>query len=89
MDYQRPYGLIAALIDPVHNFLDMFTNVTSYNYGVVGAAAGFDLQSILYGAGWYNRTFGNPANMQTVYGLNTDRVNNINQGFNDYRNGKW
>jgi len=63
--------------------------VTAYNVGVVGAASGFGLNTILEFSGLYNVKSGNSANANTAYGLNSSRATSITQGYNDYKDGKW
>ena len=84
MDYQRQVG------HPFGNFDPTYTNITAYNYGAVGAAAGYDLEALLKAAGSYNLSpLGNPKNANTPYGLSQERVNNIAHGFSDVTNGLW
>jgi len=68
MDYQRPYGLPGAWLKLPGWFKPEFTNVTAYNVGVVGAAAGIHLDVLLRKSGEYNQKHGNPANANTPYG---------------------
>ena len=56
-DYQRPDGLIAAIVNGDVN--DDYTDVTNYNYGVIAAAFGYSEEDTLNAAGAYNRYFGN------------------------------
>lgn len=84
MDYQRQIGHPFGKFDPT------YTNASAYNYGAVGAAAGYDLEALLKAAGSYNLSpFGNPKNANTPYGLSQERVNNIAHGFSDVTNGLW
>jgi hypothetical protein len=55
MDDQRPLGRQDGPFDQTN------TNVSAYNFGVVGAAAGHDLEDLLRGAGSYNLWRGNPS----------------------------
>jgi hypothetical protein len=80
MDYQR--------WDGTEKDLKLYRNVTNYNYGVVSAAFGLNLEEALKFAGYYNLNFGNPSNAETKYGLSKMAVNNITQGFKDY-NKRW
>ena len=83
MDYQRPLG------HPFGNFDGTQTNISAYNFGVVGAAAGYDLDRLLKGAGSYNLWFGKPENAATSYGLSKERALSIRQGYDDYKTGRW
>lgn len=75
MDYQRITGI----------FMGQFRNVTNYNFGVVSAAAGYTLKDTLNNAGAYNRNFGRSRTSDTSYGIQKDAVNNITQGWHDYK----
>lgn len=83
MDYQRPLGHREGPFDPAN------TNVSAYNFGVVGAAAGYNLDRLLKGAGQYNLSAGNPTNAETEYGLSKERLLSIRQGYDDYKTGRW
>lgn len=83
MDYQRP------LSQPNGPFDKAKTNVSAYNFSVVGAAAGYDLEDLLNGAGSYNLWSGNPQNAATSYGLSKARALSIKQGYDDYKTGRW
>ncbi len=87
MDYQRPHGRWAA--EHHGDFNGNYTNVTAYNLGAVGAAAGYDLDTLLTFSGLYNQLAGKPDNANTPYGLNKDRVTNITHGYNDFIGGRW
>jgi hypothetical protein len=89
MDYQRPLGLLGVAAKTPGWFVYHFTNVTAYNLGVVAAAAGFDLDTTLRMSGRYNIRHGNARNADTAYGLTSDRVKSITQGYDDYLGGKW
>jgi hypothetical protein len=78
MDYQRLGGA----------YNGNYRNVTNYNYGAVSAAAGYSLEDALNNAGTYNRYFGNPKPTDTRYGIKQDAINNITQGWNDYKTWK-
>lgn len=82
MDYQRPLG------HPFGQFDKRYTNISNYNFGVVGAAAGYDLDRLLHGAALYAKYNGTSSN-ETPYGLRKEQMKNIQQGFNDYANGRW
>ena len=83
MDYQRPLG------HPFGKFDGNMTNVSAYNVGVVGAAAGYDLGYLLKGAGLYNLGPAGARNVETPYGLSKERVLSIRQGYDDYKTGRW
>jgi hypothetical protein len=83
MDYQRPLG------HPFGPFDKKKTNISAYNFGVVGGAAGYDLDRLLKGAGSYNLWRGNPDNAETSYGLSQERALSIKQGYDDYKAGRW
>ena len=55
----------------------------------VAAAAGYTLEQALTAAGPYNRNFGNPQSRDTSYGIKSDAVKNITNGWHDTRDGKW
>lgn len=82
MDYQRPLG------HPFGPFKKAYKNLSSYNFGVVGAAAGYNLERLLNGAALYAKYSGTSSN-ETPYGLTNEQTNNIAQGFSDYTNGLW
>lgn len=82
MDYQRPLG------HPFGQFDKRFKNISNYNFGVVGAATGYDLEKLLNGAALYAKYNGTSSN-ETPYGLTNEQMNNIVQGFSDYANGLW
>ncbi|MBV8538428.1 MAG: hypothetical protein JO128_22715 [Alphaproteobacteria bacterium] len=83
MDYQRPLNHPEGPFDP------NMTNVSAYNTGVVGAAAGYDLEYLLNGSGLYNLWRGRPENAATSYGLSKERALSIKQGYDDYKAGRW
>lgn len=83
MDYQRALGHPFGKFDPA------YTNVTGYNVGVVGAAAGYDLEDLLKGSGLYNLWLGNSGKAETSYGLSKERALSIEQGYDDYKTGRW
>ena len=67
MDYQRPFGHLSP-------FDKKMTSVTAYNFGATGAAAGYDLERLLWGAGLYNRTLGDTKDAKPPFGLTDDRT---------------
>jgi len=83
MDYQRPLDHPNGPFDP------NMTNVSAYNVGVVGAAAGYELEDLLEGSGAYNLWRGNSKNAATSYGLSKERALSIKQGYDDYKAGRW
>ncbi|GAC1430258.1 MAG: hypothetical protein NVSMB62_27690 [Acidobacteriaceae bacterium] len=87
MDYQRPNGWFAAFVFKDTHF--EYRSVTNYNFGVVSAAAGYDLNEALSSAGLYNRTFGKARSTDTSWGIQQDAVNDIMQGWGDYYGRKW
>jgi len=86
-DYQRPEGYIAARLGDMEM---SYRAITNYNYGAVAAAMGYSLVDSLYYAGLHNQLIGNPNQPEaTSYGIQQKSVNNITQGYNDYRAGRW
>lgn len=91
-DYQRPFGYWATKADPANNFVSAYIDVTSYNYSVVMAAAGYSETDTLMYAGLYNENpfTGNPDNPNNnAAGVPKRNWNSMRQGWNDYQNGLW
>lgn len=92
MDYQRPHGLLGAMLfGNGHNEYrnDAYRNVGNYNFGAVAAAAGYTLDEALNAAGLYNRTLGRTHKDDTQYGVKADAAVNITHGFNDFGRDLW
>ena len=76
MDYQRT-GQSGHI-----PFAKQYTDFANYNYGLVGAAAGYSLGLLLWAAGTYNRLV-HPESNQTVYGLPQSNATMIEMGYQD------
>ena len=77
MDYQRRDEK-----DPLP-FDKEYRAFSSYNYGMVGAAAGLPLWFLLLAAGTYNR-IGNFSLNDTFYSNPADNEERIGAGYRDY-----
>jgi hypothetical protein len=83
MDYKRPGGILGP-------YEKEFRPASYYNYGVMAAKTGYAREEALHNAGLYNRLFGGPPAPGNRHGLDgVDAEDWINQGYDDYVNGRW
>ena len=85
MDYQRPDGARRS----GQSFRPEYTEVSSYNFGAVAAAAGYSRDDAMQAAGLYNRLRGNMSGEITAYGNKRENEENIKRGWQDATDGKW
>ena len=78
MDYQRTYS-------DNGNIVQQLVDYGYYNFGVVAAAAGYNLDELLFAAGIVNQ--GN--NTSGPYGTNWPAIWNTMSGYKDYQMGLW
>lgn len=81
MDYQRPGGLLESLFKG--NVARSYVDLGNYNFGVVLAAAGYDLSSTVDWARAARQVF------DSKIPLGPREISTITQGWKDYAAGRW
>jgi hypothetical protein len=82
MDYQSVYG-------EIWEYNRSYIDVTSYNYGIVAAAAGYGREEALYNAGWLNRRLHSDPNLTSgPFGNKVQNADMIAKGYDDYKAGR-
>ena len=97
IDLQRNYNVNGGLDsngNPIAKelFVEAFTDAASYNFGLVGRAAGVPSTFLEFGGGYYNKQNkeGNLAIINDgTYGNNQKNTNSMRAGFDDFANNRY